>query len=154
MGQKLLVGQCMRMTLAENRTGELWRGFMPRRKEINRVHGTALYSVEVYDASLDFRDFNMQTPFDKWAAVEVHEVASVPAGMRTLTLAGGLYVVFVYRGAASAFQQAYEYIFGQWLSASAYHVDNRAHFAVMGEKYKGDDPSSEEEIWIPIRKKK
>jgi predicted transcriptional regulator YdeE len=32
-------------------------------------------------------------------------------------------------------------------------IDNRPHFEVLGDKYKNNDPSSEEEIWIPIRKK-
>lgn len=27
------------------------------------------------------------------------------------------------------------------------------HFEVLGEKYKDNDPTSEEEIWIPIKAK-
>jgi AraC family transcriptional regulator len=34
-----------------------------------------------------------------------------------------------------------------------YTLDDRAHFEVLGEKYKNNDPLSEEEIWIPIKKK-
>ena len=32
--QKKLLGICLEMSLAENRTIELWRGFLPRLKEI------------------------------------------------------------------------------------------------------------------------
>jgi AraC family transcriptional regulator len=32
-------------------------------------------------------------------------------------------------------------------------VDLRPHFALMGAKYKMNDSTSEEEIWIPIKKK-
>jgi AraC family transcriptional regulator len=39
------------------------------------------------------------------------------------------------------------------LPNSAYALDDRAHFEVLGEKYKNNDPSSEEEIWIPIKVK-
>lgn len=40
-----------------------------------------------------------------------------------------------------------------WLPASDYNLDNRPHFEVLGEKYKNNDPTSEEEIWIPIKLK-
>lgn len=30
-------------------------------------------------------------------------------------------------------------------------MDDRAHFEVLGERYKNNDLSSEKEIWIPIK---
>jgi AraC family transcriptional regulator len=42
--------------------------------------------------------------------------------------------------------------FSTWLPDSEYRLDVRPHFEVLGEKYKNDDPESEEEIWIPIKK--
>ncbi len=37
--------------------------------------------------------------------------------------------------------------------ASEYEMDNRAHFEILGEKFKGSfNPESEEGVWIPIRK--
>jgi AraC family transcriptional regulator len=32
-------------------------------------------------------------------------------------------------------------------------MDNRPYFALMGEKYKGENPESEEDFWIPVKKK-
>jgi AraC family transcriptional regulator len=46
---KKLLGICLEMSLAENRTGELWRSFMPRLKEIETRVGNNLYSLQVYD---------------------------------------------------------------------------------------------------------
>jgi AraC family transcriptional regulator len=40
-----------------------------------------------------------------------------------------------------------------WLPSSDYVLDNRPHFEILGEKYKINDPESEEKIWIPVRKK-
>jgi AraC family transcriptional regulator len=40
------------------------------------------------------------------------------------------------------------------LPNSNYHLDDRPHFEILGEKYKNADPGSEEEIWIPIKAKK
>ncbi|MGK2861531.1 MAG: GyrI-like domain-containing protein [Chitinophagaceae bacterium] len=47
----------------------------------------------------------------------------------------------------------FSYIFNTWLPPSGYDLDNRPHFEILGEKYKNDDPLSEEEIWIPIKQK-
>ena len=40
---------------------------------------------------------------------------------------------------------------GTWIAKSDYNLDDRPHFEVLGEKYINAD--SEEEIWIPIKKK-
>ena len=148
--EKKLVGKRMRMSLSDNKTGELWRHFLPRRREIRHYTGTALYSVEVYDDQY-FAHFEPANGFEKWAALEVTEFAAIPEGLEPITLPGGLYAVFVHQGPASAGRETYRYIFGTWLPESEYLLDNRPHFAVMGEKYRNEDPGSEEEIWIPIK---
>jgi AraC family transcriptional regulator len=154
LAAKKLVGKRMRMSFSDNRTFELWREFMPRRAEIKNSVGAELYSVEVYDYDpLYFSNFDPAKEFDKWAAVEVTDFDAVPSEMETFMLRGGLYAVFVHKGPASAGPETYRYIFGTWLPSSAFLLADRPHFAVMGAKYRHEDPSSEEEIWIPIRPK-
>lgn len=153
LSEKKLVGKRLRMSLAQNKTAELWRSFMPLRREIKNTISSDLFSMQVYDPSYDFENFNLQASFDKWAAVEVTDFNSIPNGMETYTLPGGLYAVFLYKGTASEGEKIFRYIFGTWLSASTYTLDSRPHFEVLGEKYKNDSPDSEEEIWIPIRAK-
>lgn len=34
-----------------------------------------------------------------------------------------------------------------------YELDEREHYELLGEKYKNNYPASEEEIYLPIRKK-
>ena len=51
-------------------------------------------------------------------------------------------------------RKTYQYIFETWLTSSEYALDHRPYFEILGEKYKNDDPSSEEEIWIAITPKK
>jgi AraC family transcriptional regulator len=148
--EKKLIGKRMTMTFSDNRTGELWRSFMTHKKEILNTLGGDLYSLQVYDPSMDFKEFDLNKPFEKWAAAEVSDFEGVPAGMETFTLPEGLYAVFHYKGAASSGADAFRYIFGQWLPDSGYHLDIRPHFEILGEKYKNDDPDSEEEIWIPV----
>jgi AraC family transcriptional regulator len=150
--KKKLIGKRLKMTFADNKTHELWKGFMPRRKEIQNNIGTELYSMQIYEP-LFFENFNPAKEFEKWAAVEVTDFDTLPDEMETFTLKGGLYAVFLYRGAASAAAGTFQYILGNWLPGSGYALDNRPHFEILGEKYKREDPGSEEEIWIPIKPK-
>ena len=152
IGEKKLVGMKMVMSLTNNTTGELWRSFMTRRKEITNRIGTDLYSLRVYPATY-FNNFNPGTEFEKWAVTEVTDFDAIPIGMEALSLEGGQYAVFPYKGAASAGGHVYQYIYGTWIPNSGYVLDDRPHFEVLGEKYRNEDPDSEEDIWIPIRKK-
>jgi AraC family transcriptional regulator len=148
-----LVGIRLAMSLGNNKTGDLWRTFMPRRKEISNHCTTDLFSMQVYPENFDFKDFNIDSVFEKWAAVEVADLHNIPEGMESFQLKGGLYAVFHYIGAASEGEKAFRYIFEKWLPESNYTLDNRPHFEILGSKYKNNDPSSEEEIWIPIKVK-
>ncbi len=149
--EKKLTGRRLTMSLAANRTGELWGAFMPRLKEIaNRVSGELL-SMAVYKPG-HFENFSPANEFEKWAAVEVSDFSKVPEGMEPFVLPGGLYAVFHYKG-SSADPGIFQYIFGTWLPGSGYALDDRPHFEVLGDKYRNNDPESEEDIWIPVKKK-
>jgi AraC family transcriptional regulator len=141
----------MYMSLVDNKTFELWRSFMPHRKSIRKALSSNLISLQTYDP-VYFEQFDPRRPFTKWAAVEVDDFDHIPEGMETFTLPGGQYAVFHHRGPASAGGATFQYIFKTWLPYSEYVLDNRAHFEVLGEKYKNNEPDSEEEVWIPVRR--
>ncbi|MFA5326766.1 MAG: GyrI-like domain-containing protein [Prolixibacteraceae bacterium] len=151
---KKMVGRKQRMSLTANRTVELWQFLMPRQKEIRNKLNSDLFSVQIFDQDFDFKYFTPETEFEKWAAVEVSDYLKIQDGMETLNVPEGLYAVFDYKGAANNFAPMFHYIFGTWIPASGYEVDKRPHFDVLGEKYKGNDPTSEEEIWVPLKMKK
>lgn len=150
-GEKKLVGKRLVMSLAQYKVAELWKSFMPRRHEITNVLTTDLFSMVVYEPSY-FANFSPTNEFEKWAATEVADFNTVPNEMETFLLKGGLYAVFRYKGLHTD-TSIYNYIFGEWLPNSAYLLDDRPHFEVLGKKYKNNDPTSEEDIWIPIRPK-
>ncbi len=152
--EKKLVGKSVRTSLVNNETAELWRSFMPQRKAIKNAIGSDLYSVQVYDKSLHFKDFNPQTEFTKCAMIEVPDFEDVPQHMETRVLKGGLYAVFAYRGTPEDFPRMSQYVFGQWLPSSDYEVDQREHFELLGAKYNPTDGNSEEEVWIRIKRRK
>lgn len=151
--EKKLVGKHVRMSLSGNRTAELWRSFMPQRRGIINPVGTELISMSVYDPGFDMSAFTPAVQFDKWAAVEVTTHDSVPEGMERFVIPEGLYAVFLYKGHPLNFAPMFQYIFRDWLPASGYELDARPHFEVMGAKYDNNSDASEEDLYIPIRRK-
>lgn len=146
---KRLVGKRLRMSRAEDMTSVLFRSFMPLRHKIADSIGTDLYLLSFYPEGY-FEAFDPSVEFEKWAAVEVAEASDLADGLEAMTLAGGLYAVFHYVG-PNTDHRIYQFIYGEWLPQSGYVLDARPHFDVLGEKYRNNDPLSEEEIWIPIR---
>jgi AraC family transcriptional regulator len=148
---KKLIGKKTKMSWANNKLAELWGSFMPRRSEIRNSLTGDLISLQIY-SSTHFSDFKITNEFEKWAAVEVSDFDNAPPGFETLTLPGGLYAVFHYKGSSND-ASIFQYIFGTWLPNSDYALDNRPHFEILGEKYRNNDPTSEEDIYIPIKRK-
>jgi len=154
LSKKKLVGKSLKMSLINNKTTELWKSFMPHKKEIKNTMSSDLYSIQVYDKLLNFKDFNPQTEFEKLAMIETSSFENIPKNMQTHILKGGLYAVFIHKGAAKKFPKTAQYIFEQWLPNSDYELDTREHFELLGAKYNPIDENSEEEIWIPIKYRK
>jgi AraC family transcriptional regulator len=148
LNEKKLVGKRLKMSLVDNKTAELWRSFMPNRRFITHNLTNDLFSLQVYTPSY-FTNFNPTTEFERWALVEVSTFENVPNDMEIFNLKGGLYAVFDYRGSSSD-NSIFQYIHQTWLPNSEYELDNRPHFEVLGDRYKNNDPTSEEEIWIPV----
>lgn len=148
-----LIGKKLKMSFANDKTVALWSGFSPRRKEIGHTVSENLYAVSAYPNLEFFESFDLGNEFERWAAMEVSQTEFIPEGMEKLIIPAGKYAVFSYKGKPSEAQKTFQYIHSQWLPNSEFRLDDRPHFAVMGEKYKGEQPDSEEEFWIPIQEK-
>ncbi len=146
-----LVGKRLSMSVANNRTGELWKSFMPQRNRILSTVDEVFYSLEVYNSIDFFSNFDPTRPYDKWAARAVTEIEQLPDRMEALVVPAGTYAVFAYRGRSTEGAATYRYIYSEWLPRSGYQLDDRPHFARMDERYRNDDPNAEEDIYIPIK---
>jgi AraC family transcriptional regulator len=151
MEAKQLVGMHMAMSMADNKTGELWRTFMLRRREVSNRVDNNFISMQVYQRG-EKNHFVPTTQFEKWAVVEVSDGSNLPEGMETYNLQGGTYAVFVHHGPANLFSKTMHFIFGEWMPKSGYELDDREHFEVLGEGYDPIDANAREELWIPVRK--
>lgn len=149
--ERMLVGLQVKMSLANNKTSELWREFLRRKNEVINRSNTDRYSIQIYNQPMDA--FTPHTEFDRWAALEVTSLSDIPKGMKPITIEGGQYAVFIHHGAANNYQETFQYIFETWLPASSYQVDQRAHFEIMQQDYNPFDENAKEEVWIPIKLK-
>ena len=148
----VLAGVKTEMSFSNNKTADLWAELMPK-KHLLPTKNHQLFSIEVYPDVSFFKTFDPWAKFTKWAAAEVETTENLPENIASLEMPTGLYAKFVYQGKASEAAAFYAKIFGGWLPNSDFVLANRPHFAVMGEKYKGESEDSEEEIYIPIEKK-
>ena len=155
MNQKIItfpttkfIGKNLSFTYADYRVFELWSNFMPRRKEIQNTIGSEVYNIQINPDNFDFQP---NTPFTKWAAVTVSILDFIPDRMEALEIQEGLYAVFNYKGDQSNVAAFFNSIYTEWLPSSDYELGNHPQFEILGEKYKNNDPNSEEEIWIPIK---
>ena len=144
------VGMRTSMSLVQNKTPELWRGFSGFLIK-NNIQAEEKYSVNIYPENY-FQAFSPNAVFEKWAGITEVDSKGVSDELETLTIPSGLYAVFHYVG-SSADPSIFQYIFNEWLPQSNYQLDHRPHFEVLGSKYKNNDATSEEDIWIPIREK-
>ncbi|QYA26342.1 GyrI-like domain-containing protein [Gramella sp. MT6] len=153
MEPKKLVGISLHTSLADDKTALLWKRFMKYKKNITNAKSDDLFSVQVYDEGFMSGQFNSQSVYEKWAALEVEDYSDLQENMKGLKLPGGLYAVFTHEGTSKEFAETAKFIFDEWIPASEYTLDNRPHFEVLGEEYKGpENPDSKEKIWIPIKK--
>lgn len=148
---KKLIGMSLETSLVENKTVQLFKTFMPRKKEIQNVKSKDVFDIRVYPNDY-YANFSPAATFTKWAAVEVSTLEELPNGMQPIILTGGKYAVFTIKSADST-PNTFQYIFTQWLPNSIYKLADRPHFDILGEKTQQRAPEAEEEIWIPIQLK-
>ncbi|OLY91185.1 GyrI-like domain-containing protein [Cnuella takakiae] len=149
----LLAGHHTVSSFAQDDTPALWRGFMPLRNSIAARIGTDLYNVQLYPCLPNSDAFDADTLFTRWAAVAVSRGGNLPESMSVLEMPAGIYAVFLHRGGPATAAQSFAFIYGQWLPSSGYILDDRPHFEVLGARYNNSHPDSEEEIWVPVRRR-
>lgn len=145
-----LVGKQQDMSFVDNRTAALWFSFMQDRHLISNRVGENLYSLQEYAPGF-FDQFDPKRQFRKYALAPVTDFSGVPEGMVSYELQAGTYAVFLYKGDPKDAAPVFQYILGAWMIGSGYALDDRPHFELLDNRYRNNDPSSEEEIWIPVK---
>lgn len=97
--------------------------------------------------------FDPAKKFTKWAAKEVEEISNdiIPKGMQVLNIHNGLYAIFSNNDFKNQ-NSFFEYIYTKWIPNSDYILDDRPHFEIL-DKNSQNNPSINQESWIPIKAK-
>lgn len=147
-----LIGISKQVRINDPATVEIWKSFVPRRDEVKNRVDQNLYSVHIYDHDFKPENVTPQTIVTRYASVQVDSFSNIPDGMETLTIPAGVWAVFTFKGTPQQFPETWMQFMFEWLPSSSYQLDSRPHFEMLGNKYKHNDPESEEEVWIPVRK--
>jgi AraC family transcriptional regulator len=151
LSAKKTIGFSIKITMANDLTVKIWQQLMPRLKEVKNAVSADLFSLQVYNGE-SYDDFTPTTEFTKYALIEVKNYDFVPEGFEEFEIPAGEYAVFVHKGTSADFYKTSQFIYGEWIPKSNYKLDERPHFAVMGDKYLGhENPETEEEVWVPIK---
>lgn len=148
---KKLIGMSLETSLVDNKTIQLFKTFMPRKKEIPNTISKEVFDIRVYPNGY-YANFNPVNNFTKWAAVEVANFEEIPHGMKSIIIETGKYAVFTIKVADSN-PSVFQYIFTEWLPNADFLLADRPHFDILGEQVQQRLRDAEEEIWIPIQLK-
>lgn len=131
---------------------EAWDAIGPRYQEIKHIATPPIaYGVEDYK-----RDFDMNAGgFPKYyylAGFEVTDLADIPDGMTGREIpASTNFAVFDYSGPMANLHEFFKYIYGEWMPASGYKMDNSLAFDFERYPEKMTDPQNMRvEIWVPV----
>jgi AraC family transcriptional regulator len=133
---------------------KLWEEFMPLIDKIpNNLKVMESYGVCFYSES-----FQKSGLFYYLAANPVSSLDDIPMAMVGKTLPESEYAVFTHKGSitgpTNTIKDTYAYAYGTWLPNSPYCNPYAYDFEHYDQRFKGNDnPESEMDICIPIRKK-
>ena len=151
--ERHFIGKFIQSPINTAATQELWKSFMPLRKQINAI-SEELFSVIVpTEDTRKSGQLTMHSTVDKWAAVEVDPSYPTPENLDRLIIPAGDYLSFEYVGRASDYGPFIGNIHGNILPQNGFAFDMRPQFEVMGAEYLGhDNPNSRETLYVPVRR--
>jgi len=149
---KHMAGMNIGTSPANSNAHQIWKAFMPRRKELSGPEDDVFYSLQDYPDNYPWEAFDPTATFTTWAAREINSNSDLPDGFSSTLIKGGLYAVWTHQGTAATISNDIMYFFSKWLPNSGYMLDkSRKHFEALGKDYLGpDNPESKEEVFIPI----
>ena len=147
------LGHKVEMTLENNKTQELFRGFMPLRKQILNKSSEYVLLLHEYNKQTTFENFTPQTIHTNWALQQVNALELSTSDFLHYTLPSQNYAIFLHSGGVAEFAGSMHYIFSDWFPNSGYEIVQVPHFEKILPVFPPQPETREEEIWIPIKSK-
>jgi AraC family transcriptional regulator len=147
-GPVFIAGLCEPLSLTSHQTIPLlWQQLAVRANEIpNRVDAVG-YGLCVHGGSSEFYYL---------AGYAVWDIADLPPGINSITLAAQAYGVFTHPGHVAQIRTTIDEVFDHWLPGSGQELDlkpgNKLHFFERyGEGFNPETGIGDIEIWIPLK---
>lgn len=148
---KTLRGKRIETSFARQDTSQLWRPFRAAINLSKNLNPTKFYSIQRYGKELHEGTLNLDTVFEKCAAIDC-VIEDAPSDFEEVVLEGGVYAVFEHKGSTFEFQNRLQDFIQNWIPKSGYELDTRNHFETFDDKYDPFSDNSVELVWIPIKK--
>ena len=152
-GEIKLIGLKEKIDMGSNTLPALWGKLLDRKHEIKN-----LVSENCFGVAENFVFNPHLSSLEETVAFEVRDFSFIPEGMITKVLKPQTYLVFTHKGLLFAtkdgkcsLEKTYEDIYFETLPKSGYKVDPSFNFECYDERFKHEDPSSEFDIYIPIK---
>ncbi|MGE5591523.1 MAG: AraC family transcriptional regulator [Bacillota bacterium] len=134
----------------ENRNGEitqLWTEFNRRFEKVPHRLSEGAYGF-------CFMDEKTNPNFWYICAAPISRIGEIPMEMVAKTVPAHTYAVFTHRGPIATLHDTYAQAYGTWLPNSGYEPAATFDFEYYDDRFTGvDDPASELDIYIPIKRK-
>ncbi len=146
-----VVGMKIHTSIEENRIPQLWKDFIDRMNELDKV--------AVPDCSLGIclnesvTEYKEDSKFDYLACRVVKDDSVVPAGMGYREIPAQLVAVFTHFGSLETLSETYDYIYDKWLPGSEYKLITADEIEWYDSRFKFGEKDSQMDIHIPIIKK-
>ena len=146
-----VVGMKIHTSIEENCIPQLWKDFIDRMNELDKV--------AVPDCSLGIclnesvTEYKEDSKFDYLACRVVKDDSVVPAGMDYREIPVQLVAVFTHFGSLETLSETYDYIYDKWLPESEYKLITADEIEWYDSRFKFGEKDSQMDIHIPIIKK-
>jgi AraC family transcriptional regulator len=130
--------------------GQAWQRFDTKNFPVpNRVDPKIYYGLEVYGP-----EFMTANKWTYMPCVEVGDLTDLPGLLFGKIIPANTYAVFTANQGLASIHDVFMYAYGTWLPNSRYEVAAPYDFELYDdERFHGDGPNEEIDIYIPIKEK-
>jgi AraC family transcriptional regulator len=130
--------------------GKAWMRFDTMHNPVpGRVEPRLYYGLEIYGP-----EFMPEHNWTYMPAVQVSDLSQLSGTLFGKTLPACTYAVFTAKHGLASIPEAFMYVYQTWLPSSGYEVAYPFDFELYDdERFHGDGPNEEIDVYIPIKKK-
>ena len=129
--------------------GQAWDIFLKIKEQVKWKDDRKTYGVEFFT-----EEYDREKKWFYMVAMELPDLSEIPVNMVGKVIPANTYAAFTVKGGIKNLPKTSQYAHDEWLPKSQYEEADWFEFELYDERFKDiDDPDTEIDIYIPIRKK-